>query len=194
MEALLNGFRDAWNMPEMPFIFTQMQSYGKVPNPNEVGFAEIRQSQHIFFMENRDNVGMVVQYDVNSDSAGGIHYFNKLHPGQRMARWALAKQYGKDIPYTGPIYTGYKVDENKVIVSFEEESLFGGLMTGGKGSIKENKDPEKYYEPAKPTPGAELKLFRLCGADKKWHAAEAEIVGGTVVVSSPQVPAPIGVQ
>ena len=194
MEALLNGYRAAWNMPEMPFIFTQLQSYGKVANPNEIGLAEIRQSQHQFFIDNRKNVGMVVQFDVNSDDAGGIHYFSKLHPGQRMARWALAKQYGKDIPFTGPIYSDYKVEGERVIVSFEKESLFGGLMTGSKGSSKEIKNPDKYYEPARPTPGAELKQFRLCGADKKWHPATAKIEGDSVVVSSPQVPAPIGVQ
>ena len=51
---------------------------------------------------------MVVQSDLNSANPGGIHYFNKLHPGMRMARWALAKQYGRDIAYTGPIYSGYK--------------------------------------------------------------------------------------
>ncbi len=194
MEALLNGYRAAWNMPEMPFIFTQLQSYGKVPNPNEIGLAEVRQSQHIFFARNRKNVGMVVQFDVNNDGAGGIHYFNKLHPGQRMARWALATQYGKDIPSNGPIYSGYKVEGNRVLVSFEKESLFGGLITASKGAGKDFKDPEKYYEPARPTPGEKLNQFRLCGSDKKWHEAEAKIVGDTVEVTSPNVPQPIGVQ
>lgn len=194
MEALLNGYRAAWNMPDMPLLFTQLQSYGKTPNPNEGGFAEIRQSQHIFFARNRKNVGMVVQYDINSDGAGGIHYFNKLHPGQRMARWALAKQYGKDIPYTGPIYGGYKVEGNRVLVSFEEGSLFGGLMVGSKGASKDFKDPEKYYEPARPAPGEKLNQFRLCGADKKWHAADAKIVGDAIEITSPNVPQPIGVQ
>ncbi|OUW81387.1 MAG: hypothetical protein CBD74_08340, partial [Saprospirales bacterium TMED214] len=55
MEALIEGWRDAWGMPEMPFYFTQMQCYG-APDPNNVGFADIRQVQHKFFMENRDHV------------------------------------------------------------------------------------------------------------------------------------------
>jgi hypothetical protein len=194
MEALLNGYRAAWNMPDMPFIFTQMQSYGKVPNPDEIGLAEIRQSQHIFFARNRKNVGMVVQFDVNNDGAGGIHYFNKLHPGQRMARWALATQYGKNIPSNGPIYSGYKVEGNRVTVSFEKDSLFGGLMVGSKGAGKYFKDPEKYHEPARPTPDEKLNQFRLCGADKKWHAADAKIVGDTIEITSAAVPQPIGVQ
>ena len=193
MEALVKGWRDAWKMPEMPFYFTQMQCYGS-PDPDRVGFADIRQVQHRFFMNNRRNVGMVVQSDLNSARPQGIHYFNKLHPGMRLARWALAKQYGKQIAYTGPIYTGYEVKGGKVVVSFEKNSLFGGLMVGSKGMAKDYRDPGKFVEPAKPTPNDKLNHFRLCGKDKKWHAADAVIVGDTVVVSSSKVPQPVGVQ
>ena len=193
MEALVKGWRDAWGMPEMPFYFTQMQCYG-APDPNNVGFADIRQVQHWFFKNNRKNVGMVVQSDLNSARPGGIHYYNKLHPGMRMARWALAKEYGKDIACTGPIYSGYKVDGRNVTVSFEKESLFGGLMVGNKGMAKDYREPGNFVEPARPTPGDKLNHFRVCGADRKWHAAEAVIVRDTVVVSSGKVLAPIGVQ
>jgi sialate O-acetylesterase len=193
MEAIVRGWRDAWDMPKMPFYFTQMQPYGS-PDPNNVGFADIRQVQHKFFVENRENVGMVVQSDINSANPRGIHYYNKLHPGMRLTRWALAKQYGKEVAFTGPIYSGYKVKENKVIVSFEKESLFGGLMVGSKGMAKDRKEPGKFVEPAKPTPGAKLNHFRLCGKDRKWHAAEAKITGDAVVVTSAKVPSPSGVQ
>ena len=193
MEALVEGWRDAWGMPEMPFYFTQMQCYG-APDPNNVGFADIRQVQHKFFMENRDHVGMVVQSDLNSARPQGIHYFNKLHPGMRMARWALAKQYARDIPYTGPIYTGYEVQGNRAIVAFEQESLFGGLMVGSKGMAKDYREEGQYVEPAKPDPQGQLNHFRLCGKDKVWHAAKAVISGDNVVVTSASVPEPIGVQ
>jgi len=193
MEALVHGWRDAWGMPDMPFYFTQQQCYG-APDPDAVGFADVRQVQYMFFMNNRENVGMVVQTDLNSARPGGIHYYNKLHPGMRLARWALAKQYGKDIPYTGPIYNGYKVQGSKVVVSFETESLFGGLMVGSKGMAKDYREPGRFVEPARPTPGEKLNHFRLCGKDGKWHAADAAIVDDTVVVSSRSVPDPIGVQ
>lgn len=193
MEALVSGWRDAWGMPDMPFYFTQMQCYG-APDPDSVGFADIRQVQFMYFMNNRKNVGMVVQSDLNSARPGGIHYFNKLHPGMRMARWALAKDYGRDIACTGPIYAGYKVQGGKVIVSFEKESLFGGLMVASKGMAKDYREPGKYVEPARPTPGEKLNHFRLCGKDRKWMAADAVIVGDSVVVSAKDVPAPVGVQ
>ena len=193
MEALVNGWRDAWGIPDMPFYFTQMQAYGS-PDPNNVGFADIRQVQHKFFVENRDHVGMVVQSDLNSARPQGIHYYNKLHPGMRLARWALAKQYGKKVAYTGPIYKGCKIKDKKVIVSFEKESLFGGLMVGSKGMAKNRREPGMFVEPAKPTLNDKLNHFRVCGDDRVWYEAEGEIRGETVHVWSDKVSKPTGVQ
>lgn len=193
MEALVQGWRQAWGLPKMPFYFTQMQAYGS-PNPDEVGMADVRQAQHLFFMNNRSHVGMVVQTDLNPASPGGIHYYNKLHPGLRLARWALADAYGRDVAFTGPLFEKYTIDGSKAVVSFAKDSLFGGLMVGSKGLEKDAKEPGKFVEPARPTPGEKLNLFRLCGKDRKWHAAEAEIAGDTVVVTSKDVPEPVGVQ
>jgi len=193
MEALVRGWREAWGMPEMPFYFTQMQNYGAADSA-EVGLADVRQAQHLFFMNNRNHVGMVVQTDLNPAAPGNIHYQNKLHPGMRLARWALAKDYGRDVAHTGPIFSGYTIEQNNAVVSFEKSSLFGGLMVGSKGLEKDSKDPGKFVEPARPTHGEKLNHFRLCGKDRKWHVAEALIVGDTVVVTSKDVPAPVGVQ
>ena len=193
MEALARGWSEAWGIPNLPFYFTQMQNYGAADSA-EVGFADIRQVQHQFFMNNRSHVGMVVQTDLNPAAPGNIHYQNKLHPGMRLARWALAKDYGRDIAHTGPIFEKYTIEGNKAVVAFEKGSLFGGLMVGSKGMEKDWKEPGKFVEPARPTPGERLNHFRLCAKDRKWHAAEAAIVGDTVVVTSKDVPQPVGVQ
>jgi sialate O-acetylesterase len=193
MEALARGWSEAWGTPNLPFYFTQMQNYGAADSA-EVGLADVRQAQHLFFMNNRSHVGMVVQTDLNPAAPGNIHYQNKLHPGMRLARWALAKDYGRDIAHTGPIYEKYTVAGNRVVVAFEQGSLFGGLMVGSKGPEKDFKEPGKFVEPARPTPGEKLNHFRLCGRDRKWHAAEAVITGDTVVVTSKSVSEPIGVQ
>ena len=193
MEALVRGWREAWGMPEMPFYFTQMQNYGAADSA-EVGMADVRQAQHLFFMNNRAHVGMVVQTDLNPAAPGNIHYQNKLHPGMRLARWALAKDYGRDIAFTGPVFEKYTIEGNKAVVAFEKGSLFGGLMVGSKGLEKDFKELEKFVEPARPTPGEKLNHFRLCGKDRKWHAAEAVIVGDSVVVTANAVPEPVGVQ
>jgi sialate O-acetylesterase len=193
MEALVSGWRKNWNRPELPFYFTQMQCYGE-PDPDNVGFADIREAQTLFFM-NAKNVGMALQVDLNSANPGGIHNFNKLHPGQRLARWALAHQYGKEIAYTGPIYKSHSIRGNSVRVQFEQRGPGGGLMVGSKGLAADyRKDPPAYFEPARPTPGEKLKHFRLAGKDRVWHAAEAVIEGDEVVVTAKDVPAPVGVQ
>jgi len=193
MEALANGWRKNWGRPDLPFYFTQQQHYGE-PDPDNVGFADLREAQTLFFMRAK-NVGMVPQHDLNSARPTGIHYFNKLDPGKRLARWALAHQYGKQIPYTGPVFKSYAVEGNKVRVRFEQRGPGGGLMVASKGMQADyRKDPGAYVEPARETPGQKLKHFRLAGRDKVWHAAEAAIDGDEVVVTSKAVPEPLGVQ
>lgn len=195
MQALVDGIRQVWGRPNLPFYFTQMQCYGS-PNPDSVGFADIREVQRLFFMNNLDNhVGMVVQHDFNSARPQGIHYFNKLHPGWRMARWALAHEYGREkLAYTGPLYKSHTIEGNTVRVRFEQPGPGGKLMVGSKGMAKDYRDPDKYVEPARPTPGEKLKHFRLADKNGKWHAAEAVIDGMEVVVTSDAVDEPTGVQ
>jgi sialate O-acetylesterase len=188
MEALVNGWRMNWGRPDLPFYFTQMQCYG-APNPDDVGFGDIREAQRLFFM-NAKNVGMVLQHDLNPANPGGIHYTNKLDPGNRLARWALAHEYGKDIAYTGPIYKSHSIQGNTVRVQFEQRGPGGGLMVASKGM----EGTPSYVEPAKETPGEALKHFRLAGKDRVWHDAEAVIDGEEVVVTSKEVPNPVGVQ
>ncbi|MFW6161549.1 MAG: sialate O-acetylesterase, partial [Planctomycetota bacterium] len=193
MEALVNGWRKNWGRPDLPFYFTQQQHYGE-PDPDRVGFADLREAQTLFFLRAK-NVGMVPQHDLNSARPQGIHYFNKLDPGKRLARWALAHQYGKDIAYTGPIFKSYTVEGDKVRVQFEQRGPGGGLMVASKGMQADyRKDPSAYVEPARETPGEKLKHFRLAGKDKVWHPAEAAIDGDEVVVTSQAVPEPRGVQ
>ena len=68
-------------------------------------------------------------------------------------------------------------------------------MVGSKGLQSEwAKNPSAYVEPAKPTPGEPLNHFRLAGPDKVWHTAEARIEGNSVLVTSPNVPEPRGIQ
>ena len=83
---------------------------------------------------------------------------------------ARAIAYHEKIVYSGPEYTGMKVDGNKVSLSFKH--VGDGLMA------KE---------------GA-LKGFTICGADRKFVPAEAAIVGDTVVVSSASVENPVAVR
>lgn len=193
MEALVAGWRQNWGRSELPFYFTQMQCYGQ-PDPNRPGFADIREAQRLFFMSAK-NVGMALQHDLNPERPTGIHNYNKLDPGKRLARWALAHQYERDIAYTGPIYKSHRVEGDTVRVQFEQRGAGGGLMVGSKGMEADRKqNPGAYVEPARETVGEQLKHFRLAGKDRVWHTADAVIDGSEVVITAAAVPEPMGVQ
>ncbi len=193
MDALVNGWRTNWHRPDLPFYFTQLQCYGE-PDPNNVGFADLREAQTRFFL-NAKQVGMVAQHDLNPARPAGIHPYNKLDPGRRLARWALAHEYGREIAYTGPIYKSHTIQGGTVRVQFEQRGPGGGLMVGSKGLESDARDnPAAFVEPARETTGESLNHFRLAGKDKVWHAAEAAIEGNEVVVRSKAVPEPVGVQ
>ena len=113
------------------------------------------------------NTGMAVTIDIGEPD---IHPKNKQDVGKRLALWALAKTYGKNIVYSGPIYTLMEVQGNKAILHFS--NVGGGLVA--KGDL--------------------LKGFAIAGEDKKFVWADAKIEGNAVVVSSDKVSAPVAVR
>ena len=61
--------------------------------------------------------GMAVTLDIG-DSVS-IHPANKKDVGDRLSRWALAKEYGKKVEYSGPVYLSFTVKKESVIHTFE---------------------------------------------------------------------------
>ena len=108
---------------------------------------------------------------IDIGEAGNIHPKNKQDVGKRLALWALAKTYGKDVVYSGPMYKSHEIQGDKVVLSFD--SLGGGLVAKG---------------------GDRLKGFAIAGSDKKFVWADARIEGDKVVVSSPEVKSPVAVR
>jgi sialate O-acetylesterase len=127
---------------------------------------------------------MAVAIDtVPLDVAGNIHPRNKYDVGMRLARWALNRDYGmKDVVPSGPLFKSMAVEGDKVRIAFDYTG--SGLMMGA----KTGRDPVVEEKTGK------LKRFAIAGADKKWVWANAAIDGQTVVVSSPEVKAPVAVR
>jgi sialate O-acetylesterase len=117
---------------------------------------------------------MAVTIDVGDPR--DLHPTNKCDMGERLALWALAKDYNKKIVCGGPLYQGNRIANGKIILSFDHTG--SGLMVGRKEGLK----------PAVEDKGAKLKRFAVAGKDKKWVWADAVIDGKTVVLSSPEVP------
>jgi sialate O-acetylesterase len=128
---------------------------------------EIREAQFLTSLKT-PNTAMAVTVDVGM--ANDIHPPFKEPVGARLALAARALAYGEKIEYSGPEYDAFKIEGRRVILSFKHRG--SGLMT---------KD-------------GPLKGFTIAGADKMFVAAKAGIVGNTVVVTSEQVAAPVGVR
>lgn len=113
------------------------------------------------------NTGMAVAMDIGE--AHNVHPKDKQDVGDRLARIALAKTYGEKIEFSGPTFEAMKIAGNKIRVTFSHAV---GLVA----------------------PGGSLKWFEIAGAEGKFVSADAKIDGKTVIVSSPQVPAPVAVR
>jgi sialate O-acetylesterase len=99
-----------------------------------------------------------------------IHPKDKDPVGARLALCARALAYGEKITYSGPEYTGMKIEKNKAILTFKHV---------GKGLVAK---------------GGPLTGFTIAGADKKFVKADAVIEEDKVIVSSPMVETPVAVR
>jgi len=187
LKALIFGWRKVWNQSDFPVYIVQLASFMS-PNPNPEGgdgWAGVRMAQ-LKCLGSIKNTGMAVIIDIGEP--GNIHPSNKFDTGNRLALWALAKDYGKqDLAYSGPLYKGMKVEGNKIRIAFDHVGK--GLMVGSK----------KDQEPVQADPGGKLKQFAIAAADPvapnglKWFWADAIIDGESVVVSSQEVQKPVAV-
>jgi sialate O-acetylesterase len=127
------------------------------------------------------HTGMAVAIDIGE--VKNIHPVNKYDVGLRLARWALARDYGRtNLVCSGPLYKDMQVKHGKIRITFNH--VGGGLMVGRKDG----------RAPAVEDQGGKLARFAVAGKDKVWHWAEARIDGDTVLVGSDQVPEPVAVR
>ncbi len=165
---LIEDWRRLWKN-DFSFYFVQLANF-KDPTtapgvPEE--WAELQNAQRLAL--SLPKTGMAVINEIGM--AGDVHPLNKRDVGHRLARWALAKDYGKTglVP-SGPLYKRAKIEGNSVRIELD------------------------YATGLKSRDGGPLKRFEIAGADQKWFWADAVIAGETVVVSSASVPQPVAVR
>jgi sialate O-acetylesterase len=165
---MIENWRAEWQQGDFPFYFVQLANYMAVrPEPAESAWAELREAQSMTLKV--PNTGQAVIIDIGD--AKDIHPKNKQDVGKRLALWALAKTYGKDVVFSGPAYRSMEKKGDQIVLHFDH--VGGGLVAEG---------------------GEALKGFAIAGSDKKFVWAEAKIVDETVVVTSAQVKAPAAVR
>ena len=166
--TMIKSWWDNWDQDDFPFLFVQLANFKAAkPDPGESDWAELREAQ-LMTLE-LPNTGMAVIIDIGE--ADDIHPKNKQDVGKRLALWALAETYGKDVVYSGPIYRSMQTKAGKIVLHFDH--VGGGLVARD---------------------GESLKGFAVAGADRKFVWADAQIEGETVVVGSKTVAEPIAVR
>jgi sialate O-acetylesterase len=169
LPAMIADWRNRFAQGDFPFYIVSLPAFmaHKETPPRHDGWAELRAAQD-FAARTVPNSGLAVAIDVGD--AGNIHPIDKKEVGERLALVALAKHYGKDIPFSGPRLA--KVDKlpNALRLTFTHAD--GGLVT------KDDK----------------LEEFALCGEDRVWHWAHAKIAGDSLIVSTAEVFNPVAVR
>lgn len=166
--AMITDWRERWGQGDFPFYFVQLANFtDTLPEPADSDWAELREAQTMTL--SLKNTGMAVAIDIGE--AKDIHPRNKQDVGKRLALNALAKDYGRDVVWSGPMYKRMSVEKGAAHLWFDHAE--GGLAAQGGGA---------------------LKGFAVAGADQKFVWADARIDGDKVVVSSPGVAEPVAVR
>ena len=170
MNLLITTWRKEWGQGDFPFYFVQLADFqDETPNPGESQWAELREAQ-TNTLRQIPNTGQAVITDLGASN--DIHPREKRDVGERLLRWALAKDYGYDIAYRSPEFREMEVKEGKGILSFDHTG--GGLKTSDVSTVRG---------------------FTICGVDGKWKNAEGKVIGGDrIEISSTEVPAPTAVR
>ena len=165
--AMIKNWRDEWKQGDFPFYFVQLAPYG---NKDLEGWVGIQQAQ-LKTMLTVPKTGMAVINDIGYKTR--IHPPKKREVGERLALWALVKDYNiEGIVHSGPIYKSMKIEKNKVLISFKEAPL--GITSLGKT----------------------LANFEISGEDGVYHTANVKIIekGITLQVWSEEVSTPKNVR
>jgi len=172
--AMITDWRTRFDAPDFPFYFVQLAPFGYGGDTGELSL--IREAQALTLA--LPNTGMAVTMDVGNP--GDIHPRDKRTVGERLARLALAKTYGKDVACEGPTFVGmdrakrgleppHPSDRGLLVLHFEHaDGLTSRLVP--------------------------LRHFTVAGADRVFHPAIAEIRDGDVVVWSESVVEPVAVR
>jgi sialate O-acetylesterase len=168
---MVKTWREKWGQGDFPFYWAQLADYmDEVDQPGESAWAELREAQ-TRALDSIPNSGQAVVIDLGD--AADIHPRNKLDVGRRLARIALARDYGReDLVYQSPRFESMEIQGDRVLLRFKDVDR--GLKKW---------DSEKVHG------------FALAGEDRVWVWCEARIVApDQIQVRSDVVPDPVAVR
>jgi sialate O-acetylesterase len=159
LSEMIRGWRESFGQGDFSFYTVQLANY-MAPNPNQFdsAWAELRSAQDIVGQEPHGGTTTIIDIGEAND----IHPRNKRDVGERLARIALKKDYGKSIEWQGPRIKSFSTKGDKITITFTHAK---GLKT---------------------TDGQAPRCFAIAGADKQWRWATGTIQGETIVLNRSQ--------
>lgn len=110
---MIASWRSEWGLGELPFYYTQIAPTGTT---NDFSAARLREAQ-LHTMLLTTNTGMVSTLDIGDQNF--THYPKKKVAGDRLADWALIKNYGfAGIP-SGPIFKSLTIRGDTINLRFD---------------------------------------------------------------------------
>jgi sialate O-acetylesterase len=167
---MIKSWRDEWGQGDFSFYWVQLADFlPETSEPKESAWAELREAQTMT-LSRQPATGEAVIIDLGE--AQDIHPRNKQDVANRLARLALARDYGKKIAAQSPTYKAMENHGNKVVIRFDHVN--GGFHAADV---------------------AELHGFAIAGGDRKFVWAKAKIVSPDAVeVWSDTVGDPVAVR
>jgi len=149
---MIKSWRDEWGIGDFSFYWVQLADFmAEKAEPGQSSWAELREAQTMT-LDRLPKTGQAVIIDLGEGK--DIHPKNKQDVAMRLARLALAKDYGISVPAESPRFKSMEVKDGKAVLTFDH--VGGGLQ---------------------PFDVAEPQGFAVARSDKSFVWAKAKVVG-----------------
>ena len=183
--ALIDSWREAWEQPDLPFLYVQLPGYlyhkagkdaaldmdaatlARQKRQARMQWVDFRDVQH-WIWQNTKNTGMVCAIDLGEKY--DIHPRNKEPIGDRLLAQARKVAYKERVVASGPHPKSCNVIGETIVIEYDD--VGSGLMVKG----------------------GRLDGFDVAGIDGKYVKARAMVNGDSVVVASDEVKEPLHVR
>lgn len=164
LPALIADWRELFRQGEFPFLIAGLPAFMATRSEAGTtdGWAELREAQMMAAQTVRH---VAVAVTIDTGDAKDIHPIDKAPVGERLARWALARHYGKPLPASGPVLRAVDRRPGALVLHFDHAD--DGLSARGDGP-----------------------LFAIAGADRRWVWARVKIAGDTVTLTADSIAEP----
>lgn len=168
MKSMVEGWRQEWGLGDFPFYYCQIAPYDYSLIKWDMNSAFLREQQ-LKAESMIANCRMAVLMDAGLEY--GIHPRKKQLAGQRLAMLALANTYGvKGLPDYA-VYSSMEIHGDTCVLRFDRSKEWVYFNNGTTSN-----------------------LFKVAGADRVFHPAQAWVSGNRVYVKSTEVGRPVAVR